>query len=55
MGEGARVHVTDHTFYLAMSYAATAVAIAAELVGLRLRRARALRGIEEERDLEAQD
>jgi len=45
----------DHSFYLAMSYAATAIAIAAELVGLRLRRSRALRGIEEERDLEAQD
>ena len=45
----------DHSFYLAMSYAAAAIAIAAELVGLRLRRAQALRGIEEERDLEAQD
>ena len=47
--------MTDHTFYLAMSYAATAIAVAAEIIGLRLRRARALRGIEEERELEAQD
>ena len=45
----------DHSFYLAMSYAATVVAIAAEVVALRMRRARALRGIEEERELEAQD
>ena len=45
----------DHSFYLAMSYAATAVAVAAELIGLGMRRARALRGIEEERELEAQD
>ena len=45
----------DHTFYLAMSYAATAIAIVAELIALRLRRARALAAIEEERDLETQD
>jgi heme exporter protein CcmD len=45
----------DHTFYLGMSYAATAVAIVAELVSLKLARARALRGIDEERDLETQD
>jgi heme exporter protein CcmD len=45
----------DHTFYLAMSYAATAIAIVAELIALRLRRARALAAIEEERDLEPQD
>jgi heme exporter protein CcmD len=47
--------MSDHSFYLAMSYAATAIAVAAEIVGLWLRRARARRGIEEERDLEAQD
>jgi heme exporter protein CcmD len=47
--------VTDHTFYLAMSYAAAAVAIAAELVSLKMRGARALRAVEEERDLETQD
>jgi heme exporter protein CcmD len=47
--------MSDHTFYLAMSYAATAVAVVAEIIGLKLRRARALRGIEEERDLETQD
>ena len=45
----------DHNFYLAMSYGATVIAIAAELVALRLRRARAIRAVEEERDLEAQD
>ena len=45
----------DHSFYLAMSYGATLVALVAEVVALRLRRAKALRGIEEERDLETQD
>lgn len=45
----------DHQFYLWMSYGATAIALAAELVLLRARRTRALRIIEEERDLEAQD
>jgi heme exporter protein CcmD len=45
----------DHTFYLAMSYAATVVAIAIEIVALRLRRARAIRGVDEERELETQD
>ncbi len=45
----------DHTFYLTMSYAATALAIMAEVVALRIRRARARRNIEEERDLETQD
>jgi len=44
-----------HTFYLAMSYAATAIAMAAEIIALRLRRARALAAVEEERDLETQD
>ena len=47
--------MSDHSFYLAMSYAAAAIAVAAEIAGLWLRRTKALRGIEEERDLEAQD
>jgi heme exporter protein CcmD len=42
----------DHGFYLWMSYGAAAIALAAELVLLRVRRARALARIEEERDLE---
>jgi heme exporter protein CcmD len=45
----------NHAFYLWMSYGATALAVLAEIVALRARRARALRLIEEERDLEAQD
>ena len=45
----------DHSFYLAMSYGATLVALVAEVVALGLRRARALRGVEEERELETQD
>ena len=45
----------SHGFFLAMSYAAAAIALAVELVALRVRRARALRRIEQERDLEAQD
>jgi heme exporter protein CcmD len=44
-----------HTFYVAMSYGAALVAIVAEVIALRLRRARAIRGIEEERELETQD
>lgn len=47
--------MTGHDFYLWMSYGATAVALVAELVALRVGRARALRAIEEERELEAQD
>ncbi|HUI99411.1 MAG TPA: heme exporter protein CcmD [Usitatibacter sp.] len=42
-------------FYIWMSYGMTALAIAVEIVALRVRRARSLRRIEEERDLEAQD
>jgi hypothetical protein len=38
-----------------MSYGAGAIAIAVELLALRVGRARALRQIEEERDLETQD
>ena len=44
-----------HEFYLWMSYGMTAAALLAEIVALRLRRARSLKRIEEERDLEAQD
>lgn len=44
-----------HEFYIWMSYGMTAVALVAEIVALRLARARSLRRIEEERDLEAQD
>lgn len=47
--------MADHGFYLAMSYGAAALAIVAELVALRIGRARALKHIEEERALEAQD
>jgi len=45
----------SHDFYLWMSYGATALALAAEIIALRVRRARALRRVEEERDLETQD
>ena len=45
----------DHGFFLWMSYGATAVAIIAEVVLLRMRRARALARIEEERELETTD
>ena len=45
----------DHTFFLAMSYGATAVAIISELALLALGRARAWKQVNEERELEAQD
>jgi heme exporter protein CcmD len=45
----------SHDFYLWMAYGVTALALAAEIVALRLRRARAQQLVEEERDLEAQD
>ena len=45
----------SHSYFLFMSYAAAAVAVVAELTWLFARRARALRRIEEERDLETQD
>ena len=45
----------NHDFYLWMSYGATALAIVAEILLLRLRRARALARIEEESDLETTD
>ena len=44
-----------HEFYLWMSYGVSGLVVVAELVGLAVRRRRALRGVEEERDLEAQD
>jgi heme exporter protein CcmD len=44
-----------HEFYLWMSYGMTALMLVLELVALRVRRARAMRRVEEERDLEAQD
>ena len=45
----------SHEFYLWMSYGMTAAVLAIEIIVLALRRRRALRRIEEERDLEAQD
>ena len=45
----------DHQFFLWMSYGATFIAMALELILLATRRSRALRRIEEERDLESQD
>jgi heme exporter protein CcmD len=47
--------MAEHGFYLAMSYAAAALAIVAELIALKAGRARALKHVEEERELEAQD
>ena len=45
----------SHTYFVAMSYGAAAIALMVEIVALRVRRARALRRIEQERDLETQD
>ena len=45
----------SHDYFIWMSYGAAAVVVVAELVALRIGRARALRRIEEEKDLEAQD
>jgi len=45
----------SHGFFIWMSYGATAIAIVGELLALGARRARALRSIEEERELETQD
>ena len=45
----------SHEFYIWMSYGMTALALAVEIVALRVRRNRSLRRVEEERDLEAQD
>ena len=45
----------DHNFYLLMAYGVTALALIVEIVALRLRRARAIARINQERELEAQD
>ena len=45
----------DHAFFIAMSYGATLVALAAEIIALRVRRSRALKAVEEERELETQE
>jgi heme exporter protein CcmD len=45
----------SHGFFIWMSYGVTAIAIAVELLALRARRVRALRSIDEERELETQD
>ncbi len=50
---GARA--VSHEFYLWMSYGVTALAVIVEVAALRRGRARALRHVEEERDLETQD
>jgi heme exporter protein CcmD len=42
-------------FYIWMSFGMTALALAVEIAWLRVRRKRAVRRIEEERELEAQD
>jgi heme exporter protein D len=42
-------------FFVWMSYGALLVAIVVEGVSLKLRRSRALRGIEEEREIEAEN
>ena len=47
--------MSDPAFYIWMSYGATALAFVVEIVALRSRRARALRRVDEERDIEAQD
>ncbi len=44
-----------HAFFVWMSYGAWVAAMVVELVLLRLRRARALSLVEEERELETQD
>ena len=44
-----------HDFYIWMSYGATALAMAVELALLRAGRTRALRLVDEERELETQD
>jgi heme exporter protein CcmD len=45
----------SHGFYLWMAYGVTMLAIVVEVAALRVRRKRALRQVEEERDLETQD
>jgi heme exporter protein CcmD len=45
----------NHEYFIAMAYGVSALAIVVEIAWLRLRRRQALRRVEEERDLEAQD
>jgi heme exporter protein CcmD len=45
----------SHDYFLWMSYGMAAIVVAAELMLLRVGRARAQRRVEEERDLETQD
>jgi heme exporter protein D len=45
----------DHSYFLWMSYGATAFALAVELVFLRVGRKHAWQLVEAERELEAQD
>ena len=45
----------SHAWYVGMSYGAAALGLVLEIVLLRVRRARALARIEQEKDLEAQD
>jgi heme exporter protein CcmD len=45
----------SHGFYLWMAYGGTLAALLVEMIALQLRRIRAVRLVEEERDLEAQD
>jgi heme exporter protein CcmD len=45
----------SHGFYLWMAYGVTMLAIVFEVAALRVRRKRALRQVEEERELETQD
>ena len=45
----------NHQYFLWMSYGMTAIAVAVEIATLAFRRAQALKSIEAERDLEAQD
>ena len=45
----------NHDYFLWMSYGAAAILVAAELIALRVGRARAMRRVEEELDLETQD
>ena len=47
--------MSEHGFYLLMSYVVTGLALVAEMVALALGRARAWKQVEEERELEAQD
>jgi heme exporter protein CcmD len=42
-------------FYLWWSYGVTLIALVVEMVALGIRRSRAMKRVEEERDLEAQD